>query len=56
MVDLILGNDLAEGKVLLFPEVVKDPLSEPRNVVDLVSNLISVFPACMIMRAQSRKI
>ncbi len=54
-VDLILGNDLAGEKVLPFPEVVENPLSEPQNVVDSVSNLTSVFPACVVTRAQSRK-
>ncbi len=54
-VDLILGNDLAGEKVLPFPEVVENPLSEPQNFVDSVSNLTSVFPACVITRAQSHK-
>ncbi|MGL5371751.1 MAG: hypothetical protein ACRDBF_12105, partial [Plesiomonas shigelloides] len=31
-VDLILGNDLAGGKVLPFPEVIENPLTEPPSV------------------------
>lgn len=50
-IDLILGNDLAGGKVLPFPEVVEDPFSDSRNGVGSGSTSTSVFPACVVTRA-----
>ncbi len=51
---MIVGNDLAGGKVLPIPEVIENPLgaisASSKDVEDL-----TVFPACVITRAQSRK-
>ncbi len=55
-VGLILGNDVAGGKVFPQPIVVDKPdvsgLYEP---VDEGQQFPSVFPACTVTRAQSRK-
>ncbi len=55
-VGLILGNDVAGGKVFPQPIVVDKPdvsgLYEP---VDVGQQFPSVFPACAVTRAQSRK-
>ncbi len=55
-VGLILGNDIASVKVFLQPIVVDKPdvsgLYEP---VDVGQQFPSVFPACTVTRAQSRK-
>ncbi|KAL7880645.1 hypothetical protein SRHO_G00028990 [Serrasalmus rhombeus] len=55
-VDFILGNDLAGGKVLPLPEVIDDAMSElqgSQQVADVASEFPSVFPACVVTRAQS---
>ncbi len=55
-VGLILGNDVAGGKVFSQPIVVDKPdvsgLCEP---VDVGQQFPSVFPACAVTRTQSRK-
>uniref|UniRef100_A0A3B1IW77 Gypsy retrotransposon integrase-like protein 1 n=1 Tax=Astyanax mexicanus TaxID=7994 RepID=A0A3B1IW77_ASTMX len=51
-VDLILGNDVAGGKVFPILEVLDTPTLE-----SLVDDEVSVvFPACVVTRAQSRKL
>ncbi len=52
-VGLVLGNDLAGGKVFSSPVVVETP--EPPIKFDVASLFPSVFPACAVTRAQSRK-
>lgn len=54
-VAVIIGNDLAGGKVLPYPEVIENPLCETVNSNDLVSEFPTVFSACVITRAQARK-
>lgn len=49
-VTFLLGNDVAGGKILPYPEVITKPVS---TVLD--SSLESVFTACVVTRAQSRK-
>ncbi|KAL0153620.1 hypothetical protein M9458_051100, partial [Cirrhinus mrigala] len=51
-VSLILGNDLAGGKVFPFPIVFDTP--EPSDS-DVAVCFPSVFPACVVTRAQSQK-
>uniref|UniRef100_A0A3B1IMD5 Gypsy retrotransposon integrase-like protein 1 n=1 Tax=Astyanax mexicanus TaxID=7994 RepID=A0A3B1IMD5_ASTMX len=58
-VTFILGNDLAGGKVLPVPEVVTDPICSvqpPANQYETSENLPLTFPACVVTRAQSRKL
>lgn len=52
-VDLILGNDLAGGRVLPVPEVLDSPDSGPGSD-DVSQKHPGVFPACVVTRAQSR--
>ncbi|XP_067265883.1 uncharacterized protein [Chanodichthys erythropterus] len=55
-VDLILGNDVAGGKVFPEPIVVDKPdVSGLCEQVDVSQQFPSVFPACAVTRAQSRK-
>ncbi|KAK0151874.1 Retrovirus-related Pol polyprotein from transposon 17.6 [Merluccius polli] len=54
-VALILGNDLAGGKVFATPEVVETPVAEPSVAVPAAVNMSSVFPACAVTRTQTRK-
>lgn len=53
---LILGNDLAGDKVFPMPEVVETPVFDTdfASLPAAVSSS-SVFPACAVTRAQSRK-
>ncbi|XP_028856923.1 uncharacterized protein LOC114802311 isoform X2 [Denticeps clupeoides] len=51
-IDLTLGNDLAGGKVLPLPEVIDNPAVPPSSVVP---GYESVFPACAVTRAQTRR-
>lgn len=54
-VTVILGNDLAGGKVRPLPEVFENPLSAiPALSKEDAEDLI-VFPACVITQAQLRK-
>ena len=48
---LLIGNDLAGGKVLPLPEVVSKPLT-PAEVDYSASE---VFPVCVVTRAQARR-
>ncbi len=52
-VGLVLGNDLAGGKVFSSPVVVETP--EPPIKFDFASLFPLIFPACAVTRAQSRK-
>ncbi|XP_076877760.1 uncharacterized protein LOC143526887 isoform X2 [Brachyhypopomus gauderio] len=45
-IDLILGNDVAGGRLFTLPEVVSEPQS---------TDLHPLFPACVLTRAQSKK-
>nr|XP_046272302.1 uncharacterized protein LOC124073826 [Scatophagus argus] len=56
-VDMILGNDLAGGEVFPTPIVVNNPVgSRSVNQGDQASQMTKVFPACVVTRAQSRKV
>ena len=50
-VPMLLGNDLAGGKVLPQPIVTRDPCTEAHN--DDESSV--VFPACKVTRSMTRK-
>lgn len=53
-VDFILSNDLTGGKVVPVPEVVESSPTTPES--DQLGQLLpSVFPACAVTRAQSKK-
>ncbi|XP_039894583.1 uncharacterized protein LOC120737796, partial [Simochromis diagramma] len=52
-VQFILGNDIAGGKVQPVPEVTNDPESNLKSN-DLATCFPSVFPACVLTRAQAR--
>ena len=49
-VSMLLGNDLAGGKVLPEPIVTREPCTEADNVENSV-----VFPACAVTRSMTRK-
>lgn len=53
-VQFILGNDIAGGKVQSVPEVTHDPTSNLKSN-DLATCFPSVFPACVLTRAQTRR-
>ena len=56
-VDMILGNDLAGGEVFPTPIVVSNPVGyRSVNQGDQLSQMPKVFPACVVTRAQSRKV
>lgn len=48
-VDVIIGKELAGGKVFTSPIVTKDPLCD----LNLVSQYPEVFPVCAVTRSQS---
>ncbi|XP_030271730.1 uncharacterized protein LOC115581049 isoform X3 [Sparus aurata] len=52
-VDFILSNDLAGGKVMPVPEVLDAP--DLSSESDKTSQTLSVFPACVVTRAQAKK-
>ncbi|KAL0152923.1 hypothetical protein M9458_051752 [Cirrhinus mrigala] len=52
-VSVILGNDLAGGKVFPCPIVVDKPVVTGQP--DVAAHFPAVFPACAVTRAQSRK-
>ncbi|KAK0156645.1 hypothetical protein N1851_000121 [Merluccius polli] len=55
-VDLILGNDLAGNKVFpSAPEVTENPTADS-CVTSTAPDAQSVFPACVVTRAQARKL
>ena len=49
-VSMLLGNDLAGGKVLPEPIITREPCTE----ADTVENSV-VFPACAVTRSMTRK-
>ena len=51
-ISLILGNDIARGKVKANPCVSDDPSHDVSGPVDAVSGL---FPACTVMHAMARR-
>ena len=52
-VTLLLGNDLAGGKMLINPEVIAVPLSD--NSDDLALKFPKVFSACAMTRAMAER-
>lgn len=52
-VDLILGNDLAGGLVFPTPIVTRMPNTSQND--DLADKFPSVFPSCVVTRAQAQK-
>ncbi len=54
-VDLILGNDLAGGKVFLQPIVVDTP-ERLKELSGEAEQFPSAFPVCVITRAQARNL
>uniref|UniRef100_A0A8C2FDI9 SCAN box domain-containing protein n=1 Tax=Cyprinus carpio TaxID=7962 RepID=A0A8C2FDI9_CYPCA len=52
-ISLILGNDLAGGKVFPCPVVTDVPTARGSN--DIAEKFPSVFPVCAVTRAQARK-
>ncbi len=54
-VTMIVGNDLAGGKVLPLPEVIENPLGAIFALSKADADDLTVFPAYVITRAQSRK-
>lgn len=52
-VSFILGNDLAEGKILLNPEVITVPLTEQPD--ELQKKFPNVFSVCAVTRAMAAK-
>ncbi|KAL3979168.1 gamma-glutamyltranspeptidase / glutathione hydrolase / leukotriene-C4 hydrolase [Sarotherodon galilaeus] len=55
-VTMILGNDLANGKVFPIPEVIENPVDDFVFVSEpAADSLPSVFPACVVTRAHKRK-
>lgn len=52
-ISLILGNDLAGGKVFPCPVVTDVPTACGPN--DISEKFPSVFPVCAVTRAQARK-
>ena len=54
-VTLLLGNDIAGGSVTPVLEVSENPESTPADE-KLVQDFPYVFPACVLTRAQSRKL
>uniref|UniRef100_A0A9J8B112 Gypsy retrotransposon integrase-like protein 1 n=1 Tax=Cyprinus carpio carpio TaxID=630221 RepID=A0A9J8B112_CYPCA len=52
-VDVILGNDLAGGDVFPRPLVITEPAQN--NSLSLVQKFPAAFPACVVTRAQRKK-
>ena len=50
-ISLILGNDLAGGRVQPDPQVI----SNPSNVLSAIEGLAQTFPACVVTRAAARR-
>ena len=55
-ISFVMGNDIAGGKVYPVIEVVEKPVVETVEQDDLCVNFPDAFPACVITRAQSRKV
>lgn len=54
-VDLILGNDLAGGKVFPSPEVIESPVADLSVSDPVASDSVLLFPVCVVTCAQARK-
>ncbi|CAI5678278.1 unnamed protein product [Oreochromis niloticus] len=54
-VAMILGNDLANGKVFFAPRVVENPVPDTLLSGLAAERSHSVFPACAVTRAHKRK-
>lgn len=55
-VDLILGNDVAGGKVFSTPEVIENPCADVCVFDPVEPDALSLFPVCAVTRAQARKL
>ena len=55
-IDLILGNDLAGGKVFLSPEVIENPIADLCVSGSVTPGSPPLFPVCAVTRAQARKL
>lgn len=55
-VTLLLGNDLAGGKVFPLPVVIDSPEEPLSDSSELFQKCPTLFPACAVTRAQSRKL
>ncbi|CAI5639672.1 unnamed protein product [Oreochromis niloticus] len=54
-VAMILGNDLANGKVFFTPRVVENPVPDTLISDPAAERSHSVFPACAVTRAHKRR-
>ncbi|XP_072171900.1 uncharacterized protein [Diadema setosum] len=54
-VDLLMGNDLAGGKVSVSPIVSSVPVVEP-EIEELQEEFPGIFPACVVTRSQSGQV
>ena len=52
-INILLGNDLAGGRLLPCPVVTTSPLRE-NNTQDLEESFPTLFPACAVTRSKSR--
>lgn len=55
-IDLILGNDLAGGKVFPLPEVIENPIANVCVSDPAGSDSLPLFPLCAVTCAQARKV
>ena len=53
-VSMLLGNDLAGGKVITEPKVVMEPVTSAETE-KIEEEIPGVFPSCVVTRAQARK-
>ena len=53
-VSMLLGNDLAGGKVIAEPKIVMEPFTSAETE-KIEEEIPGVFPSCMVTRAQARK-
>ena len=52
--DLLLGNDLAGGKVHVYPVVSESPMCDP-NTEKLSQRVPGILPSCVVTRSQKRR-
>ncbi|KAM9440555.1 uncharacterized protein Hap1MRO34_025796 [Clarias gariepinus] len=52
-ISFILGNDIAGNQIFSLPEVVSEPIAD---CPELEAQIPSVFPACVLTRAQQKKL
>lgn len=55
-IDLLLGNDLAGGKVFPSPEVIENPITNVCISDPAGSDSLPLFPVCAVTRAEARKV